>query len=208
MNKVCTKCKEEKDYDSFWFNKNKQKYHSQCKKCKYESNKIYVVPKEKKAEYDKRYREKNILVLNQRKRDEYTRNKSKYIERQIKIQNTLEGRLKHNIRTRIANCIKRKSNSSKELLGCDMDFYISYLEYFFDDQMSWENYGSYWHIDHVNPLKNFDLTNETERLIAFNWKNTRPLYKTYNLSKEKNTITELLYHNSLVEKFIIATSSN
>lgn len=185
--KKCVHCDKTKKIDEFWFNKKRNIYYSKCKTCKYEISKKYInVSKEKKAEYDKTYREKHANILKERKKQEYERNKDKYINRQIGYRQTIEGKLKHNLRTRISNCIKRKTNSSFELLGCDITFYINYIEYLFEKDMTWENYGTYWHIDHVKQLKEFDLMNETNQKEAFNWKNTRPLKVYDNLSKRMN----------------------
>jgi hypothetical protein len=208
MNKICSKCNVSKELDKFWFNKKENQYHSNCKTCKYELSKKYNITPEKKAEYDKKYREKHKDELKIKKKEEYERNKDKYIERQKNYQQTSEGKLKHNIRTRINNAIKRKSNSTFELLGCNINFYIKYLEYFFDDKMSWENYGIYWQIDHIKPLKDFNLENEDEQKTACNWKNTRPLETKLNLAKKHNTIEEQIKHKEKINQFLIATSSN
>lgn len=209
MNKICTECHLEKNIQDFWFNKTRNRYNSKCKSCKYQINKKYInISKEKKAEYDKKYREKHSDVLKIRKKEEYERNKEVYINRQKKYQKTLLGRLKHNLRTRICNSIKRKSNSTFDLLGCDIYFYISYLEYFFDNQMSWDNYGIYWQIDHVNPLKNFNLDDINEQKEAFKWSNTRPLSAYLNLSKKMNDEENINKHKQIVQEFLIATSSN
>jgi hypothetical protein len=208
--KKCTCCKIEKELNEFWFNKKQNIYHPNCKTCKYEKSKKYInVSKEQKSIYDATYREKHKEQLKISKKEEYERNKSKYIKRVLKNQRTLEGRLKHNIRTRISSAISRRSNSSKTLLGCEIVFYISYLEYLFDYSMSWDNYGTYWHIDHINPICNFNLTIDEQRLLAFNWKNTRPLKADENLSRSnKSNFNEIQTHNNLIEKFLNATSSN
>ena len=195
--KKCTCCKIEKELNEFWFNKKQNIYHPNCKTCKYEKSKKYI-------NFSKHKEQLKIS-----KKEEYERNNSKYITRVLKNQRTLEGRLKHNIRTRISRAISRRSNSSKTLLGCEIEFYISYLEYLFNDSMSWDNYGTYWHIDHINPICNFNLTIDEQKLLAFNWKNTRPLKADENLSRSnKPNFNEIQIHNNLIEKFLNATSSN
>lgn len=208
--KICTCCKTEKELNEFWFNKKQNRYHANCKICKYENSKKYInVSKEQKAIYDAKYRENHKEQLKISKKEEYERNKDKYINRVLVYQQTLEGRLKHNIRTRIAKSISRRSNSSKTLLGCEIEFYISYLEYLFDDSMTWDNYGTYWHIDHIHPICNFTLTIEKQQLLAFNWKNTRPLNAVENLSRSnKPNFNEIQLHNILIKTFLNATSSN
>lgn len=49
--------------------------------------------------------------------------------------------------------------------------------------MTWENYATNWHIDHIMPLSSFDLSRKDQVLIACNWTNMRPLLKKENLSK-------------------------
>lgn len=208
--KICTCCKIEKELQDFWFNKKQNRYHPNCKKCKYEKSKNYSnVSREQKSIYDAKYRQKHKEQLKISKKEEYEKNKDKYIARAITYQQTLEGQLKHNIRTRIGNSISRRSNSSSALLGCKIDFYISYLEYFFDDSMNWDNYGTHWHIDHIHPICNFNLTIDEQQLLAFNWKNTRPLKAVDNLSRSnKPNFDEIHNHNNLIQTFLNATSSN
>lgn len=204
MSKVCTECKEEKLLDDFWFNKKRNNYHSNCKICKYNKSKKYInVSKEQKAIYDKTYRSKHNETLKIKMKTYYENNKEKIISNVLENQKTLIGKLKHNIRTRLGNAIKRRSNSSKELLDCDIKIYIEYLEYQFDNDMNWENYGSYWHIDHVNPINNFDLTNIEDIKKAFHFTNTRPLSVELNLSRSKKTnIQDINEHNIIVNKFL------
>jgi hypothetical protein len=113
--KKCNHCHLIKRLEDFWFNKKRNYYYPKCKRCKYEISKQYAsISNEKKAEYDKRYREKHADKLKEKKKEEYEKNKDKYIKRQITYRNTIEGKIKHNLRTRISNSIKRKTNTSFE----------------------------------------------------------------------------------------------
>jgi hypothetical protein len=49
--------------------------------------------------------------------------------------------------------------------------------------MSWKNYGQ-WHIDHIKPVKAFDLKNENQLKQCFNYKNLQPLWDWENLRKQ------------------------
>lgn len=41
--------------------------------------------------------------------------------------------------------------------------------------MSWSNYGTYWEIDHIKELWEFDLSKRKQFLKAVNYKNLQPL---------------------------------
>ena len=91
------------------------------------------------------------------------------------------------VRSRILSAIKHKSKHTIDYLGCNC---VDYLKWLLtnDERYTFENYGKEWHIDHVIPLSKFDITNEEEQLIAFNWRNTMPLSVKENLSKNNKII--------------------
>jgi len=97
-------------------------------------------------------------------------------------------KFKRYVRTRIYNCLlKRKSKSSIEYLGCSTDNYISWILHHTSDY-NLDNYGKVWHVDHVIPVSKFDLDNQDEQLLAFNWRNTMPLSCKENLQKNNKII--------------------
>jgi hypothetical protein len=50
--------------------------------------------------------------------------------------------------------------------------------------MTWEKVLSHEiHIDHTIPITSFDLEDPEQQLIAFNYKNTTPMWAKDNLSK-------------------------
>jgi hypothetical protein len=50
--------------------------------------------------------------------------------------------------------------------------------------MSWDNYGKIWQIDHILPIELFDLTNQEQQKICFNYSNLQPLLISDNTSKQ------------------------
>ena len=60
---------------------------------------------------------------------------------------------------------------------------LTKIESKFRDGMSWENYGNYWHIDHIKPCCLYNMTIKEQRLECFNYKNLQPLLAEENLSK-------------------------
>ena len=75
-----------------------------------------------------------------------------------------------------------------ELIGCDLEFLKKHLESQFDDKMSWENYATYWQIDHILPLTYFDLTDTEQQKKCFHWSNLQPLEATENRRKDDKII--------------------
>ena len=87
---------------------------------------------------------------------------------------------KQRVRCRIYECLKNSGQTRTnkiKYLGADIDYYNKWLEYQFDENMTRENYGEYWEIDHIFPIDSFDLTVEDQIYECFDWKNTRPLEK-------------------------------
>lgn len=98
----------------------------------------------------------------------------------------LEYKILGAIRGRINKSIKRKTESSKDLLGCSMKFFTKHIREMFIGNMSWENYGSVWHLDHIVPCNYFDMTKDYNQKICFNYRNYQPLTVHENCSKQDN----------------------
>ena len=84
-------------------------------------------------------------------------------------------RLIYKTRSRIRQALqrKRKSSSTKNILGIDMDTYKKWLDFQFTPDMNWKNIE----IHHVKPICMFDLSKDEELKEAFSWKNTQTLTK-------------------------------
>jgi len=88
------------------------------------------------------------------------------------------------------------------ILGFAMDIKI-HLEADFTPSMSWENYGSYWEIDHIVPLSHFDEKDPNSVRDAWHFSNLQPLEKSLNRSKQHyNTKTRLEIKMSIMEKYV------
>lgn len=77
---------------------------------------------------------------------------------------------------------KIRSKHTRELLGCEIDFFKKHLENKFIEGMTWNNYGK-WHVDHIKPCSSFNLSKEKELLECFNYKNLQPLWAKDNIIK-------------------------
>ena len=94
-------------------------------------------------------------------------------------------RLARICRHRIWKMLKGYSRSerSTELVGCTWEKLAKHLQSQFEHWMSWDNYGSEWHVDHIKPCAAFDLSIERERFACFHYTNLRPLRSIDNWSK-------------------------
>lgn len=124
------------------------------------------------------YTESQLKWLGKRK--EWNRN---YYKRRKQENPTY--RISCNIRNRMRNALIRatfkKTQKLNKYTGCSMEELKIYLEQQFDEKMSWENYGSYWSIDHILPLSLAE--NEEELYKLSHYLNLRPLSNIDNHSK-------------------------
>jgi hypothetical protein len=53
--------------------------------------------------------------------------------------------------------------------------------------MNWDNYETFWSIDHVIPICKFDLTLEDEKYKCWNWSNLMPVPLLKNQQQTNNS---------------------
>ncbi len=145
-----------------------------------------------KAAYNKQYRIENRDRLRitdreyrKKKREQYKNYMSKYNRDRERID--IEYKLGRRIRSRVGNVLRRhkefKSNSSIECLGCSVTEFQTYIQNQFRDGMTWDNYGSYWHLDHILPLANYQLSDTGTFKRLTHYTNYQPLLVSENLNK-------------------------
>lgn len=172
----CSICVQDLPLSAFHRGRSKHGVHTYCKTC---SSKIrrqrYLKTKDRHRELNKQW----IA-------DNYNRNRAYQNEyfRAQKFNNPV-AYLARRLRDRIRTAVKQnqKSGSAVEDLGCSIDEFKLYIENQFDEDMTWDNYGKVWEMDHVIPLSHFDLTNRMEFLEACNWLNIQPVSINENRSK-------------------------
>jgi len=114
-------------------------------------------------------------------------------------------RLKASIRSRLretlpSEYIKKMSKDDKfnyveEHLGRDMKFVQEWLEFNYDEEMSNTNYGSYWNIDHVLPIKIFNFNIEQDIKNCMGWYNLMPIKVSQNCRKYTHVNTDILINH-------------
>lgn len=104
-------------------------------------------------------------------------------------------RLQQNFRGRIAAAIRRngkKCARTAEILGCSLDDLRRHLQEKFRPGMTWENYGSVWHVDHIMPCAAFDFSKPDHQRRCFHFSNLQPLFAKENIAKrDKITVPQL-----------------
>jgi 5-methylcytosine-specific restriction endonuclease McrA len=73
----------------------------------------------------------------------------------------------------------------ESLVGYNVDQLKKHLEKRFKVGMTWDNYGPYWHIDHIIPISafNFETPNDIDFKKCWALKNLQPLEAVENLRK-------------------------
>lgn len=125
---------------------------------------------------------KYCKVIKSKERFRHNRLKCKDCERDDPLSTIIR-----RTRTRIIACLRKKNKHTIDYLGCNCTFYMDWILKV-NTKYTFENYGTEWHIDHVIPLSKFDLNDEEQQLIAFNWRNTMPLSVKENLSKNNKIL--------------------
>jgi len=84
--------------------------------------------------------------------------------------------------------INRESGESNiwKYVGADVAYVREWINERMVEGMTWNNYGTVWHIDHIVPLRMFDVTNEDELKICWHYKNLMPLLRRDGQNKEGN----------------------
>ena len=84
-----------------------------------------------------------------------------------------------------------KNSKSLELLGCTIGEFKQHLEKQFKPEMTWDNHGEIWEIDHIKACANFDLSSLEEQQKCFHYSNLQPLFKTTEIAKSFGYINQI-----------------
>ena len=204
---TCFNCSESKSLYNFQFRKDTNKYRNTCKLCRSNYHKQWKTDnKEHLLQKEKEYRIKNkerLSVYHKCWRD--TNNETINSNRKLIYKQNMknpEFRILNSCRSRVRNILSLKSDKTINLIGKSPNFLVKWLEYQFNSNMSWNNYGSYWHIEHVTPCSSFNLENKKEQYKCFNWENLKPLEASKNCSKgDKIVLKDILNQEIVVYYF-------
>lgn len=192
------------------YNNNPEKYR-RAERDYYLRNKETIRPKlvqygkthkSEKQKYDKIYYVLNKSRIKQRGQIYYKNNISriKYYLKKTKLQRNMQTRKRRNykmkndvlfrLRINMGKALRktllyinsRKESGWEKELGYNKIDLKLHLEKQFTSKMSWDNYGVYWHIDHIIPISWFKTK---EQQIKKGWRlsNLQPLEVKLNLEK-------------------------
>jgi hypothetical protein len=187
MEKTCSKCKNIKDINDFAKDKcNKTGYGPYCKPCKREKvktqyhkdpskqisrvNKWFKENPDKSKQYGKNLSRKEYYAA-WRKKNPYKQFMS---EEERKLMRTYRDKVKRGIQT--------DRNKTWDLLGCSFLELKDYIGSQFYPEMSWDNWGGVWELDHIKGCVNFDLKDPIQLAECFHYTNLRPLFKTTKIA--------------------------
>lgn len=213
--KFCPSCLEIKSVDFYYRNKaSKDGLESYCKICSYEKqvarNKKRSDYKKKEAERARIYRENNTEKVKEthkkfrEKHKEKLSTKRKSAKNLERIRNWKKEKrkdpifkMRHNVSRQVVHGLKRSLGSKHgqpvfDALNYTPEQLKEHLEKQFDDKMNWENYGSYWHIDHIIPHSSFNYSSMQDEQFKKCWalENLRPLEAIENIKKSNKILEE------------------
>lgn len=184
-------------------------YYQENKEWLSENNKQYRIEHvEETREYNKQYRETHKEEFVEYKKQWYEKNKERLREKgkqyrnehrteineywRVRRQSDPAVRLRHNVSTVIGAALKADNGSKKgqsvmKYLPYTMEELKAHIESQFNEFMTWENYGSYWHLDHIYPqcLLPYESLEHPNFQKCWALENLRPLEAIENLKKGK-----------------------
>jgi len=218
--KRCYKCGQAKALCEFGKDKSrKDGLHNRCKLCVkayYQANKDKIskrtkayqeANKDRLAEKRNNNKDKRALYDKQN----YIKNREKLLEQQRLYRSTKEAksnhakwrrerrkkptfRIKNNVSRSVHRALKNqgttKGGSTFSALPYAPSDLVEHIEKQFDDKMNWENYGSYWEVDHIYPQSLLPYSSLEDENFQKCWalENLQPLEKIANIKKSNKIL--------------------
>lgn len=183
----CVKCGAEKEPDQ------------RCKNCA----KIYHIKYHQTHQQElnersaKWYADNKKVVSQQYKNDELKKSrKRQYNNDYERNRKAIDPVFK--LRKNCSRLVKHALNGSKNgqsvlsYLPYTMNQLKKHLEDRFDNKMNWNNYGIYWHIDHIHPQSLLPYTSMNDENFKKCWalENLRPLEAIENMKKSNKLVKQ------------------
>lgn len=177
-----------------WYADNKERrkswaaqyYQENAPKIKQKSKQYRESHQESLAKYHKEYGQKNRNWIKAKNKNKYQRTKATRRKQALQKYRTDSAyRLHVSLRNRAYRALngKFKTGSAVRDMGCTGQEACDYLESLFNEHMTWDNWGTYWQVDHIYPMNAANLEDRVEFLAVNNWRNLQPLEKVANIRK-------------------------
>lgn len=200
LSTICKSCKRQykiDNHDKIKEYKKAYRLNSENKQREIESRQLYLERnrleiRKKERNYRKEQKELGLFKKHVPKKV-YKRNLERARKAELyKRLFCVEYRIKKNLRIRLNKALKKgfKNCSAVKDLGISIEDFKTYLESKFYATMSWDNYGSYWVLDHIIPLASVDLNIPEEASRLCHYSNIQPLTIKHNSIKKDRQMTE------------------
>ena len=166
-----------------WRTRNPEKYRS----TRNAAVKRWTERNPEKARQINRLSVKKFIKNNpERAQKMWLRNRTNWINNNPELY-ALVNRHKSRINKMINNGLapKGENYNNSKTLGCSSKEFKEHIESQFTEGMSWENRDMI-HIDHIRPITTFNLFEDEQRMVRFNYRNLQPLWAEDNLAKLDN----------------------
>ncbi len=105
-----------------------------------------------------------------------------------KFRSTPKGNLSSTVSKRMNESLRKGMKAGRHwesLVDFTIDQLKRHLEKLFKPGMTWENYGTAWHVDHKTPIAafNFERPDDIDFRLCWSLKNLQPLEASKNISK-------------------------
>jgi len=187
---VCKKCKKERNDD--YLERERENINRRA-------NERYFRNKDRICAYQRKFRQDNIKRMREKDRIRRTTENWKKSHRVYstkwarehpevrkkwlsKPANKLASNMRISLRKGLIGFIK--TNHTFDLIGKNPQDLMAYFMLIKKDpKIVPENYGSYWHVDHIVPLSWFDHSDPQQVECCWHWSNLQPLEGKANSSK-------------------------
>jgi hypothetical protein len=209
IEKKCSKCGEIKNSTLFYSERsNADGLRNDCKMCKDKSRKKWRSKNRErvnathnlwlsnhpgyKKEFDKKWFAENREKERERDKEWRLNNRDKKRKHMRKCnykkRATAEGHLSTNISNAIRHSLQHGQKGRRKwetLVGYSLQALKAHIEKKFSGDMNWDNYGSYWTLDHKIPVSvfNFACPDDIDFKRCWELKNLQPMEKIANIIK-------------------------
>ncbi len=206
--KTCSKCGFPK-YESEFFacKKHADGKQSECKDCHQKMNRAWQKANpETCRELDRRWKKENATKVKEQAAARYKANPEKRraaslrwqeanIEKSRETRRRSEAKRRGTPKGKLSNAMScgirasLRNNKGRRhwetLVNFTIDHLKRHLEKLFTPEMTWDNFGTVWHVDHQIPIAvfNFEKPEHIDFQLCWSLKNLQPLQATKNISK-------------------------